>query len=212
VQGTRVVGRGGGAVYMVAIGCKAAADVRTGHITNHPTGDQSYRSTEKRPGSGPKGHVVHPLSSVSRSRQENGGGDDCHGKQIFHDRTPRCGRGPDQVQVPLRRAHTLNVEVAEEFQSNQKLFSRLPTTSSAPSGRAAARWALAELETNQRQLQAGGHREGEGPQRLRTGPQRAPRTVDHKHRPLAPNRCKDFWSELVPRGGVALKRLRTFEQ
>jgi Resolvase, N terminal domain len=35
---------------------------------------------------------------------------------------PRCGRGPDQVQVPLRRAHTLNVEVAKEFRSTKNCF------------------------------------------------------------------------------------------
>jgi len=35
---------------------------------------------------------------------------------------PHCERGLDQVQVPLRRAHTLNVKVAKEFRSNQKLF------------------------------------------------------------------------------------------
>jgi hypothetical protein len=83
LQSTRVIGCGGGAVAIavVAIGSKAAADVRTGHITNHTAGDESYRSTEKRSGSRPKGHVVYPLSSVSRRRQEKRGGDDCLGQK-----------------------------------------------------------------------------------------------------------------------------------
>jgi hypothetical protein len=49
---------------MVAIGSKAAADVRSGHITNHSTGHEPYRSTKKRPGSRPKGHVVSPLNVI----------------------------------------------------------------------------------------------------------------------------------------------------
>jgi hypothetical protein len=127
LNGARFVACGGGAVAIatMAIKSKAAADVRTGHITNYATGDEPYRSTEKRPGSRSKGHVVYPFSSVSRSRQENRGSDDCGGKKIFHDRTPSLRAGAlDQVQVPLRRAHTLNVEVAKEFRSNQKLFPR----------------------------------------------------------------------------------------
>jgi hypothetical protein len=127
LNGARFVACGGGAVAIatMAIKSKAAADVRTGHITNYATGDEPYRSTEKRPGSRSKGHVVYPFSSVSRSRQENRGSDDCGGKKIFHDRTPSLRAGAlDQVQVSLRRAHTLNVEVAKEFRSNQKLFPR----------------------------------------------------------------------------------------
>jgi hypothetical protein len=107
---------------MVAIRSKTAADVRTGHITDHTAGDESYRSTEKRPGSRPEGHVVYPLSSVCRSRQQNRGGDDCDGKKISHDRTPslRAGAGPSP-RSPPPRLH-INVKVAKEFQSNQKLF------------------------------------------------------------------------------------------
>jgi hypothetical protein len=69
LKGARVVGGGDGAIaiVMVAIGSKAAADVRTGHITNHTTGDEPVWSTEKRSGSCPKGHVVDPLSRVSQN-------------------------------------------------------------------------------------------------------------------------------------------------
>jgi hypothetical protein len=69
----------------VAIKSKTVADVWAGHITNHATGDKPYRSTNKRPGSRPKGHVVYALSSVSRSRHKNRGNDDRRGKEIFHD-------------------------------------------------------------------------------------------------------------------------------
>jgi hypothetical protein len=98
--GARVIGCGGSAVAMMAMGSKAAADVRTGHITNHTTGDESYRSTEKRPGSRAKGHVVNPLSSVSRSRHENRGGNDCMAKRLFMIPTPRCWRGRGRGQRP----------------------------------------------------------------------------------------------------------------
>ena len=79
MKGARVVGWGDGAIAIatVAIGSKAAADVRTGHITNHASCDEPDRSTEKHSGSRPKGHVVYALTSVSCNRQENRGGDDC---------------------------------------------------------------------------------------------------------------------------------------
>jgi hypothetical protein len=43
-------------------------------------------------------------------------------KRFFMIEPPHRERGLDQVQVPLRRAHTLNVKVAKGFRFNQKLF------------------------------------------------------------------------------------------
>ncbi len=88
---------------------------RTGHVANHTTRDKSYRPTKECPGSCTERHVVYPLPSVSRSRQENHGGDDRRGKNIFMIEPPHCGRAATKS---IRRAQPLNVEVAKEFRAN----------------------------------------------------------------------------------------------
>ena len=124
MKGARVVGCGDGAIAiaMVAIGSKAAADVRTGHIANHTTGDESYRSSEEAPEAAPRAMSFTRSPASAAAGRKIAVAMIAMAKRFFMIEPPHCGRGRTKSKFPSA-APTPQRGGCQRVPVNQKLFS-----------------------------------------------------------------------------------------